>query len=245
MDGNGALPRYRQLAEELMQALRAGRHPVGSMLPTEAELCAAHGVSRHTVREALRLLEERGLVARRQGSGTTVLAERPRGRLVQDISDMSELLQYPPETRLTVFRARRVRADAPLAQALGGPEGEEWLRVEGVRRVRVTEAPICFATVHIRPEHEAALEEIGSSAESVFAVIGRRFGLDIGSVEVEIAAAAVPADQAPLLEVEPGSPGLLIRRLYREAGGRPFELSESVHPAPRFTYRAALKYSPP
>lgn len=234
-------PRYRRLADEWTADIASGRHPVGSMLPTEAELCAAHRVSRHTVREALRVLEERGLVARRQGSGTTVLAERPGRRFVQDISDLQELLQYPRETRLTVLRARRAQPEGRAAEALGAAPGEAWLRVEGIRRVRVTEPPICFATVHIRPEHASALEEVGATPEPIHAVIARRFGIEPGGVEVEIAACQVPPEQAGALEVEAGSPGLLIRRLYLERGGRAFELSEAVHPAPRFTYRLSLK----
>lgn len=224
-----------------MARLRDGTHPVGAMLPTETELCARYHVSRHTVREALRLLEEAGLVARRQGSGTTVIAQESRGRFVQDISSMAELLQYPAETRLTVLRARETRVDAVAAASLGLPEAGTWLRVEGIRRVRVTEAPICCVTILLRPEHAAVLEAIGVEKDPVYALVERRFGLTVTGIELEMSAGGVPQAEAALLEVEPGSPALVIRRRYREAGGRVFEVSEATHPAPRFTYRATLR----
>ena len=58
--------------EELRQAILGGTFRPGSQLPTEAELCEMLGVSRTVVREALRVLEEEGLVARRHGVGTFV-----------------------------------------------------------------------------------------------------------------------------------------------------------------------------
>ena len=63
-------PRYRQVAEKLKSAIEAGEYPVGSLLPTESELCASFNISRYTAREALRRLAEMGLVSRRQGAGT-------------------------------------------------------------------------------------------------------------------------------------------------------------------------------
>ena len=62
-----------EIAEQsLRQAIEQGKFGPGSQLPTEAELCQMLGVSRTVVREALRVLEEDGLVARRHGVGTFV-----------------------------------------------------------------------------------------------------------------------------------------------------------------------------
>src|SRR5678815_2923536 len=58
--------------QELRQAILGGTFLPGSQLPTEAELCAMLGVSRTVVREALRVLEDEGLVMRRHGVGTFV-----------------------------------------------------------------------------------------------------------------------------------------------------------------------------
>src|SRR5215475_6532589 len=58
--------------QELRQAITGGTFRPGSQLPTEAELCEMLGVSRTVVREALRVLEDDGLVARRHGVGTFV-----------------------------------------------------------------------------------------------------------------------------------------------------------------------------
>lgn len=77
--------RFRTLAARLRQEIIQGHWPVGARLPTESELSATYTVGINTVRRAVDLLVEEGLVRRRQGSGTFVtssVSSRPRPRLV-------------------------------------------------------------------------------------------------------------------------------------------------------------------
>ena len=67
-------PRYAKIAAALRRAIAAGRYPVGAQLPTEHELCRQLGVSRFTVREAIRVLTSAGLVRRKARAGTVVTA---------------------------------------------------------------------------------------------------------------------------------------------------------------------------
>jgi GntR family transcriptional regulator len=77
--GARARPRLLSVSvqDELRQRIDQGRLPAGSRLPSEPDLAAELQVSRATLREALRALDEEGLLRRRQGSGTYV-ADRPR-----------------------------------------------------------------------------------------------------------------------------------------------------------------------
>ena len=93
-------PQYLQLARALEREIGRGRHAVGDLLPTESELCRAHGVSRHTVRAALRQISDLGLVSRRQGSGTQVIADRARPSYTQSLGSIADLLQYAKDTYL-------------------------------------------------------------------------------------------------------------------------------------------------
>ena len=97
---NKLQPRYLSISEELLSDIGAGKFPVGSMLPTELELCERFEVSRFTVREALRRLHEMGLLHRRRGSGTVVRSLEPQAAMVQALDSMSAILQYPPETQI-------------------------------------------------------------------------------------------------------------------------------------------------
>ena len=81
-------PRYQQLTELLAREIREGRYPVGSLLPPEPQLCQRFAVSRHTVREAVRLLCDQGLVSRHQGVGTKVRATQSEKRYVASLSSL-------------------------------------------------------------------------------------------------------------------------------------------------------------
>jgi DNA-binding GntR family transcriptional regulator len=65
-------PAYIQIADDLRAAIRSGKIPPGGQLPSTAELTERYQVARMTVRSALRLLRDEGLVVARQGSGVFV-----------------------------------------------------------------------------------------------------------------------------------------------------------------------------
>src|SRR6202051_4029446 len=65
--------RYRDIATRLQKEIRLGKYPVGNLLPTETELMAQHSSSRQTVREALRILMDQGLIVRRAGLGSVII----------------------------------------------------------------------------------------------------------------------------------------------------------------------------
>jgi DNA-binding GntR family transcriptional regulator len=68
--------RYQYLSAKIRHSIESGEYPNGSLLPTERELALAFGFSRQTVREALRVLSEAGLIERKRRVGTTVKEQR-------------------------------------------------------------------------------------------------------------------------------------------------------------------------
>src|SRR5262245_7198444 len=96
-------PRYASLASNLTAAITKGRYPVGSTLPTEHKLCDAFGVSRFTVREALRQLRDAGLVSRKPRAGTLVIANQRRAPYAQTLGSLDDLLQYAGDTELRLI----------------------------------------------------------------------------------------------------------------------------------------------
>ena len=74
-------PRYEAIARMLLEGMADGRYPVGTLLPTEAELSEGLGVSRQTVRAAMRQLLEIGAISRRKGIDRTLHIDgREHGR---------------------------------------------------------------------------------------------------------------------------------------------------------------------
>ena len=79
----GERPMYRKIADELLNGISSGIFPVGSLLPGELDLIQRYSSSRHTVREALRMLEDIGIVKRQRGRVTLVLSPDARPAFVQ------------------------------------------------------------------------------------------------------------------------------------------------------------------
>ncbi len=96
--------KYKWLAEELEQTIQKCMSKGTSRLPTEKELCESYHVSRQTVRMALQLLEERGLITRRQGSGIFLTGRSPK----QDQNHIAVLISndqdYIYPSLLTILR---------------------------------------------------------------------------------------------------------------------------------------------
>src|SRR5258707_15639517 len=97
--------RYRDIAAELQKEIRLGATPVGQLLPTETELMVRFSASRQTVREALRIITEQGLIVRRAGLGSVVIAAEPPVLFTHSVKSLNEWLRYSNETYRQVVRA--------------------------------------------------------------------------------------------------------------------------------------------
>lgn len=119
--------------QQLRQAIAQGTFRPGSQLPTEAELCQMLGVSRTVVREALRGLEEDGLVARRHGVGTFV-RDHPILKNLNFNFGITEMIQSAGLTPGTsYFASRQETADGEKVEQLRVPIGTALITVERVR----------------------------------------------------------------------------------------------------------------
>src|ERR1700738_4064770 len=126
--------RYRDIAAKLQKAIRLGAHPVGDLLPTETELMARFSASRQTVREALRIITEQGLIVRRAGLGSVVIAAEPPVLFTHSVKSLTEWLRYSNETYRQVIRSSEIVADRKLAALLKCEPGKHWFLIEAVRR---------------------------------------------------------------------------------------------------------------
>ena len=235
------MTRYRKIAEDLIGQIRSGQVKVGSVLPGELQLMLDYAASRHTIRDALRQLEELGLVERRRGVGTRVLARRPRRAYVHRVRAPSELLQYPRESRLEVLSSGYVRVGADAAQLVGCKPGTRWLRIRGVRRMSGGRPPICRLELYLRPKYAEVADQVGRTRDLVYELIERRFGVHVAKVAAEVMARPMPADAAEVLGVEPGSPSMTVVRRYTDEKGDFIQVSVSEHPGERYTFAQTLR----
>jgi DNA-binding GntR family transcriptional regulator len=241
---SGSGPYYRRLAEHLMDGIRAGRWPVGTSLPTEKELCDTFGLSRHTTREALRQLEDRQLIARRQGSGSTVVATSPPVRYEQNTQTIEDMLHHGKATRLHVLKAGELPGDAnqyasQIAQLARSPC--VWVR--SIRYPRNDVRPLALVDVYVGVRSKAQARRLldpDSAAQEIVNTVDVR---KIDRIDQSFSALNVAEPEAKLLHVKPGDAVFQIVRNYHDPGGRLVVVAHSLYNGTLFTYGSTLRRS--
>ena len=235
--------RYAQVARDLSAGIADGRFPLGSLLPTELQLCERYEASRHTVRAAIRELQELGLVSRRKKVGTRVEAASPSSGYRQSLASLEDLVQFEVAHRRVVREIEDVVADRALAKKLGCAPGSRWLRISSLRMKDDTgAAPIGWTDVYVDAAYADLRDLVRQSPEVLIStLIKSRYGRRVAEIRQDVQAVLVPAKLAKELEVAASTPALRIVRHYIDPAGEAFEISVTIHPADRFTFSIRLR----
>jgi DNA-binding GntR family transcriptional regulator len=240
-----AKARHAELTRDLAEGIGSGKYPVGTLLPTEFELCDRYDASRYTVRMALQELQDLGLISRRKNVGTRVEAVRPAAGFTQSIATVDELAQFGAAHVRVVHSVLEVVADLVLAKEMGCSGGSRWLRISSLRMDGGKKRrPICWTDVYLDPSYADIAELVRESpATLVSSLIETRYGRRIARIRQDVRAVSLSPTLAELLKAEAGSPALQIVRHYLDAGGEAFEISVTTHPADRFTFSMQMERS--
>jgi GntR family transcriptional regulator len=233
-------PRYLQLAQTLISEIEEGRYPVGTLMPTEFELCDQFGASRFTVREAIKRLVQSGMVSRQAGVGTRVLGLSQPPAYRQVMEGLSDLQQYTQETNLAIIERETIPLAGSLAQQVGATPAQTWLHLRALRRAAGTR-PISYSDIYIHPAFRSIKLDDDVGHVAIYTRIEEQFGERIAEVRQHIEAVAIPAPVARLLEIKTSSPGLRLTRAYVNARGEVIEMAINTHPADRYSYSQTFR----
>ena len=230
LDRKSPMPLWAQLESELQRRLEAGEFDDG--FPTDLELTTEYGVSRHTVREAVRQLNRDGLLKRERGRGTTV----DRTEFEQSLGTLYSLFQSVESTGVEqtsrVLRLEVVANDIAAGQLELAPGSEllllSRLRLAGGEPLALDRAWLPAADTQelltVDWRHTALYDELG------------RLGLTVPNQGWERLTPIVPeADDAACLELEPGQPAFHLERL-GSRDGRPLEWRTTIIRGDRYRF---------
>ncbi len=191
--------------EQLRQAIFSGTYSPGSQLPTEAELGQMLGASRTVVREALRILEEDGLIFRRHGVGTFVRkhAILKNLNINYGITEMIQLAGLTPGT--THLAIHSETADEEIASNLNVPVGTPTVTIERVRTADQKPVVYSLDTFAETLLRGADFNPNRLLSESVYQILENEFGHSIDYGVARILPAHAPAPIAQHLDLAPNS----------------------------------------
>lgn len=232
---------YLRLAEILAKQIANGKYPVGSKLPTEHELSREYDLSRHTVRESLRQLKDQGLVARRQGSGSMVIAQQPAAQMyIHAMRSLQDVAQHAREARLSAHAIELIAAEGWQCEQLKCKAGKRWLRIEGIRTVDGQANPISWTEIYVDARFKGIRRFVKNSPLAISALVQEKCGAPIHALDQKIESIGIPKEICERLNTLPGSPGLLITRNYKDENKQTIIFSTNIHPGDRYAYSTEI-----
>ena len=216
---------YQRLSTELADLI--ARTEPGERLLSEPALAKQLGVSRATLREAMRAFEGQGLIRRRQGIDTFVVSHKQvieSGlEVLQSIESLAEKIQLP--VSMGDLKIRQIFADASLSEKLRVIEGAELIEVKRV--IRAEGRSVAFL-VDILPEKVLISSDLEEGfTGSVLDLLLKRGAITLMNSFTEINAVAATSDIARLLEIQRGDVLLMFQAYLYDDAGRVVDFSQS------------------
>jgi GntR family transcriptional regulator len=216
-------------ADALGKAIQEGVFKHGTQLPAEKDLMNMLGVSRTTLREALRSLEQLGMIQRKRGLGTFV-AEKS---IVKDLSSnfgISEMIRQAgmiPGSLET--EVRREEASASIANSLDISEGDDVIVVDRVRTAN--DQPAVWSLDYFAPDFmdEEALKDYTQKDTSLYQYIRERYDMNITHGVAYLLPVIAKANIASKLQIHKGTAILCISQTDFSAANHPILFSIEYH----------------
>ncbi|HVG27750.1 MAG TPA: GntR family transcriptional regulator, partial [Acidobacteriaceae bacterium] len=214
-------PLYARVEDLLADEIARGDLLPGDRLPSEDQLLTRFGVSRITVRQAIRNLVARGIVEIRRGRGTFVLAPRVSQELTRLTGFVEDMAVHGRKASARVLGHAIVPADATVARHLHLPKGAFVMRIE---RVRLADAvPMSFDETFLPLHIGRQIVRHNLRLKPIFTLLEEMYGIPLTEAEYILEAAAASPHIARALAVAPGSPIFRIERTSFTGAGQPID----------------------
>jgi GntR family transcriptional regulator len=209
------LPAYQRIQRTLRRTIEVGDLRPGDAVPSERELAKIHAVSLMTARHALASLEHEGVVERRRGVGTFV--STPKIHFNKLMSYTEQMRGRSMAAGSKVLFARIVDNEEEATARLSLSPKSPVLKLERLRDA--AGEPFALETCYFSAKHYAGLLSEPLEKESLFGILERNYGVELGYADEEVDATAADPRTADLLGVPKREPLLRIRQVIYSTKG--------------------------
>lgn len=224
-------PMAQQIRDAVVALIDRDNLKTGDQLPTEAQLCAAFGISRPSLREALRLLEQEGLIVTQHGRGRFLSAAaalkvaRPITTF-ESITAMLGALGYHPATQVLSAISGPAAADPDAAKALALTPTAEVVTVERLRR---DDTAALVYSLSVIPRallgDDITASSLERSLNEILAAVGHRPAMSSANVSATL----LPAEVAGRIGAAATQPWLLVTETCLSDAGTPVLYARDYH----------------
>ena len=228
------MKKYKQLFKQLERDILGEKYQLGDFLPSEHQLMEIYQVSRDTVRKALSLLQEEGLIEKVRGQGSKVVKQEQLDFPVSNLTSYQELVeQYHMQSKTNVISLDKITVDKKLSKTTGFPE---YRLVWRIVRQRVVDniasvLDIDYLDKSLVPN---LTREIGEY--SIYAYLEQELNLDIAYAKKEITIDHVNDQDQILMDIGRDQHVVSVKSQVYLADGRQFQYTESRHKLDKFRF---------
>lgn len=219
------VPLHEQISGSIRRQIRSGAWPAHYRLAAEPDLAVSFGVSRGTLRRALRTLIEEGLLVQIRGRGTFVVSAGIEQSIGQELLSLSEGLEREGIAFETAVLSQGLAVPPNAVVGLLGLGSDEV--AFHLRRVTLIEgAPVAYLSNWVRVDLCPGIESLDFAHASLFGILERDYGLQIAVGRRTFEAQAAFGPPAEFLRIPVGAPVLYLEQVTYLGDGRQIEYSD-------------------
>ena len=228
------LPLYVQIRDSLRRQILDGSYSVHERLPSENEMMNTFGVSRITIRQALRDLHNEGLVFSAQGKGTFV--SKPKAvQNVQRLEGFGEAMAAQGyEASARVLSIQQMKAPKAVVAALDLQPGEDVVEVKRVRYLN--RSPVCIDHSYFPMDIGRKMFTLDLSGD-IFPLLENFFGIPLGGADIGLDATLADEEAQQYLNLKTGEAILRVERLTHDQNGRPIDFEYLCYRGDSYKYQ--------
>jgi len=230
---------YEQLKLAIKNDIINKVYKPGEKMPSEIELGEKYGVSRITVRRAIKELVNEGLLVCKQGKGTFVEYTKKHRQIIglDGFTELTSLEGHNPQTK--VLSKNIVQAEGEIAAFLQLPEGSQVLEL---RRLMLDDdipqiIDVAYFSLNLYPD---IMDKIHDNV-STYRILKNEYGIVMKKAYKEFSAATANIEQSKLLECSPGEPLFLVKKVVYDSNDKPVHLSNLYVLSSRVIYTLTVE----
>lgn len=226
-------PMYIKIHNQLRRDIENHVYQVGDRIPAERQLAEQFNVSRMTLRQAIKTLEEEGILERRLGSGTYVASQKVQEKMsgIMSFTEITRANGQTPSSKLVSYKITQPSLSEKERLALEG--SDKVLRMERIRYA--DQVPICHEIVTV-PEDLIVPFAKDDVSRHLYQTLEKQGGYQIGDATEYISATVANEQEARLLNCRRGEALITRRQVTKLADGRPFEYTRASYVGERFEF---------